>query len=712
MTFEKLLNDLSFNKITAEEAYKEVSSKSKMKTIHFYSNFSNISTDPLSDGQLQELNAIVEILHILYSSSVDSPISDTEYESLHELLIDMGIPRVSGNSKLVADTKVSHKFKNLRGTLTKVHYLSLDEKRTNKSRKYLDEWIKKMEALYYQKTGKKIDLNKVKIMIQPKFDGASSILEREEGFLWITRGDTRNNLARNVTHIMNIFNDKYEEDPHGTGTKFEVMCSEENKEKINEFYRNHPYHNSRQIVTATLNSDEPDFKAEYLYPVPLRIMRPGDEVESIHPDLIKNFPTEICTFADREIIRKFANKHKYIEFDGMRFRTDGAVMTILDQNIQKVLGRENNINNFEVAYKFTEEVAYSKVRDVEFYVSNFGFITPVVVVNNVIMKGNNVNHISLSNKERFDELNLHYGDDIKVLYDIIPYVTLDNNCQRIPNGRKIEFVRECPKCHEPLENIDSVVMVRCHNPNCPSRKVGRIYNYCRNLRIQNIGFQTLDILYTVGLLDDGIVSLYKLKKKTHLIEDLDGFGRTKTKKIIREIEAKRKLRDADFFGSLGIDNVSIKTFESIFEKIKLTDFMNMIKVKNWELLSASLLKVDGVGEITCNQIIKYLKDPKTISEFKKLMKEVNLTQSYVDGKVFKGRITFTGCRPSDEVASYLYDHDWKAASWSDSETKYLVIPTDDYESSKVTKATSLGIPIISLKDRDMIDALKEVIPGL
>lgn len=721
MTFEKLLNDLSFNKITPQEAYNEVSSKKKMKTIHFYSNFSNISTDPLTDGQLQELNAIVEILHILFNSSVDSPVSDTEYESLHELLIDMGIPRISGNTKLDADTKVSHKFKNLRGTLAKVHYLNSDEKRTNKSRKYLDEWIKKMEALYEERTGKKINLNKVKILIQPKFDGASSVLEREIKLLWITRGDTRNNLAKNVSHIMNIFNDLYAHEEPGTGIKFEVMCTEENMKKINEFYRNHPYHNSRQIVTATLNSDEPDFKADYLYPVPLRIMRPGDEIESIHPDLIKNFPTEVCTFADRDIIRKFANEHKYVYHNGMRFRTDGAVMTILDPEIQKVLGRENNINNFEVAYKFTEEVAYTKVKNVEFYVSNFGYITPVVVVNDVILKGNNVNHISLSNKERFDELDLHYGDDIKVLYDIIPYVTLDGNCQRVKNGRKIEFVKECPKCHEPLEDVIvsadtlapvKVTMVRCHNPNCPSRKVGRIYNYCCNLNIKNVGYQTLDTLYAVGLLDNGIVSLYKLRKKTALIEDLEGFGRIKTKKIIREIEAKRKLRDADFFGSLGIDNVSIKTFEAIFSNIKLEDFINMIKLKNWDLLRASLIKVDGVGDITCNQIINYLKNPQTTIELKKLFKEVKLIPSFVEGKVFKGRVTFTGCRPTNDVVAFLYDKDWKAESWSDKETKYLVIPDKDYDSAKVTKAHELGIPIIVLGDKDQKEALKEVIPGL
>ena len=38
--------------------------------------------------------------------------------------------------------------------------------------------------------------------------------------------------------------------------------SEENKDNINELFRDKIYKNSRQIVTATLNSNEPDFKAK------------------------------------------------------------------------------------------------------------------------------------------------------------------------------------------------------------------------------------------------------------------------------------------------------------------------------------------------------------------------------------------------------------------------------------------------------------------
>ena len=61
--------------------------------------------------------------------------------------------------------------------------------------------------------------------------------------------------------------------------------------------------------------------------------------------------------------------------------------------------------------------------------------------------------------------------------------------------------------------------------------------------MQNIGYQTLDMLYSSGFLNHGIRSLYKLKKKSHDIEDIEGFGKIKTRKMIKEIESKRKLKD-------------------------------------------------------------------------------------------------------------------------------------------------------------------------
>ena len=696
MTFEKILSDLSSGTLTPENAKVLISDGSKLKKINYYAHIWEIKKEPLNDSELQELDAIVNILQILYNSKVGSPISDTVYDDLQENLVNMGIPRLTGSIEINDATKSNHIYTNLRGTLDKVYYLTKDEPRTNKSREYLDDWIRRTEQLYEKKTGKRINLNDVKIICQPKFDGVSGIIEVDNRgkVTWLTRGDTGRNLATNISHIMNLFDSKYH-DTVNCGIKTEIMVSEEGLSLINTLVpEGSKYRNSRQVAISTINQNDPDFKVEYLNPIPLRETFPGDKMEHIHPMLIKEYPTLICTFGDRDKIREFANKNRYVVHNGMRYRTDGVVMTILDDSICLALGRENSINKFEIAYKFTEEEAISRVKDVEFYVSDFGYITPVLVVNDVMMKGNTINHISLSNKERFDELDLSYGDEVKVLYDIIPYAKVDATCKRVKLGRKIEFVKECPKCHHELDLNTN--QVQCKNPECPSRIVGRIMNYCSSLRIKNIGFQTLDTLYSVGLLDDGIRSLYKLKNHPEKVYNLDGFGQLKTRKMIAEIESKRKLKDYEFFGAIGIEGLQIRTFQQIFFKIKLSDFLEMILLRNFGLLSARLTAIPGIGDIKAKILVDYLKDKDKSNEIKKLLKEVTLIETFESKNTMNGSVMFSGVRPDDDLDSRLHNLGFDPIDNWRNDAIALIIPYEGFTSSKVKKAIEKNVPIFTI----------------
>ena len=432
MTFETIYEKLLNQKISPKEASELI--KENTKSLNYFINKDKINSEVLTEAELNQLNALVNSLQIIYNSSQESPVSDYNYDILEELLVNYGVPRLTGSAEVNNLGKGFHLYPNLRGTLNKIYYLYPSDEKVNKSQKTLQEWVKTIENKIYKKTGKKVDLLSAEVILSPKFDGASAILENDNGKVrWLTRGDTEINQASDVSHIMNPFNDQFK-NYKDAGIKFEVMCSEESLKEINKISEV-KYKNSRQAVVSTLNQVEMDFKVNYLTPIPLRIMRKGDPRESIFFDEI-NYPVKEVLLSDYEAIQEFAEQNKFVKINGQRFRTDGVVITIIDSKENRkchmtpeIIGRENNINDFEVAYKFTSEYAYSRVKDIEFYVSEFGFITPVVVFHPVILKGNTVQKASISNKERFDELDLHYGDVIKIIYDIIPYITLDNYCK-------------------------------------------------------------------------------------------------------------------------------------------------------------------------------------------------------------------------------------------------------------------------------------------
>lgn len=685
MTFQKMLEDLSSSpskSIQLSNVKSFLEDKEYRKIINYFIHHDVITKEPLNDNELMQLQSIVQILQILYNSDIGSPISDEDYDILQEMLVNMGIPRLTGTVEINDANKVHHSFTMLRGTLDKVYYLTEDEERKNKSRKSLDEWIKRTEALYKSKTGKSIDLNDCIVALQPKFDGVSVILEVKNGkALWLTRGNTKTNLASDVSHIMRIFNDVFAKED--CGVKFEVMIPEESMSKINTFYREHPYQNSRQIVISTLNSNEVDFKSDYLVPIPLRSIYPGQKVEHIHDML----PVKLCKLSDRDAIRAYAAIHRYWEKNGRHFRTDGVVITLVDEELKEILGRRSDINNFEVAYKFTEEVAQTKIIAVEFETSPFGFISPVAIFNPVMLKGNIIKRAALSNRDRFEELDLHKGDTVNISYDIIPYLTKPKQNSK---GYKIEFIKKCPSCGEKLDL--SQTMVQCKNPDCKSRVLGRILNYCEQVRIQNIGLQIIKQLHDSLLLEDGIRSLYKLHKKKVYLSSLYGFGAMRANKIISEIESKRKLRDDIFFGALGITGLSTKTFTMLFKKIDSDTFIEMIKNKQWRKLKSLIVQTDGLGEIKANLLLDYFGEERNRKELLKLLKEVTLIPT--NGNAAKGIVVFSGFRPA-ELMEMLEKNGWEISNSLTKNTKYLVVKNKNASSAKIEKAKSYGTQILS-----------------
>lgn len=707
MTLEMIYDGLVFNQLSAKQARKQLEEPQHRKEIQYFINRGTVTSEPLEDGNLAKLNALVNTLQILYNSECDSPISDSDYETLQEMLIDSGVPRITSDSVILDDTKLSHQYQQLRGTLDKVHYLRRTEEKVNASRKYLDDWLATVASTYESTIGKPLVQADVKVLIQPKFDGDSAIAEvGDDGKVrWLTRGDTKRNLANDISKVMRRFDDLISPEYRGCGLKFEVMVTEEDLATINRILGGSArYKNSRQVVTACFTGNDVDFKANYLYPVPLRYIGDGDEVEKIHPELIAKFPTEVCQLDHvRETIDQFAAKHKLVVINGMGFRTDGVVITILDPKLQSILGRSNDTNHFEVAYKFTEEKAYTTVKDVEFYVSEFGYVTPVVVTNNVIMKGNTINHASLSNKARFDDLQLHYGDTVCLRYDIIPYVTIDDNCPRKKHGKLIEFTHTCPSCGSKLD-LDQV-QVKCENPECPSVVIGRVANWCSVLKIHNLGGQTLETIQRHDLLKHGIRSLYKLRSKVHDLEDVPGLGQVSARKIISEIEGKRRLKDYQVFGALGIDGLSITTFEKIFSRLRYDDFIGLVRARKFDDLKVELVRVPGLGEKKADMLIAWLKPPLNRKELDKLLSELTVSSSFSSSPM--RRIAFSGFRPInliDRLVKLGYDTDGNVTK----DTVCLVVPDATTVTSKTTRAEKLGVPKVVVNEADTEAAIQTI----
>lgn len=693
-----------------------------------------------NSSNLSALNLILQCANIIDNNSgFDTGISDTDYDTLYDkygrmsdLAASMSDNFMSGFPSDFMDTlfgkrddadetdedldtnwyttpvlsgngteKVPHKYMGLRGTLDKIYYLTDEEgeqKKINKSRKGLPWWKSTVKRKLADAGRGDINVDDLWIYVFPKFDGLSGIFEfSKDGDLErvLTRGDTKRNLAENVTHLFDFWV-KGEKRDHPYGLKTEIHMDEEDYLKYNEKYGTN-FKSSRQIVSSLMNSDKPDKRIEFLHIVPLRIaeMEHGIEQKHILSPKVFDYPYIRCQLKETDKIEEFALSHKYAK----GLRCDGAVIHIIDPAVQDILGRENDRDKFEVAYKFTEEVTHSKVVDVQFTPGLFGNIVPTVKFKPVVMKGNTIEHASLGSCAIATSMHLAKGDTIRIHYDIIPTVVYDENdpkCTRSGNV-PIAIPTECPDCGEPLDVTATILS--CKNPNCPCRERGKIYNYCQSMGMQGIGEETISDFYYEGYVKK-IKDLYKLKNKKKELMDLPGYGKKSIKLILDEIDRTKKTDIVTVLGSIGIKGVRGKTFKKIFDSgITYEELKDCADDGHVHKLS----EIPGIGEVTAKLVLDGIYENMHLIEFLEKELDINTHTEKRDQAPAKFQVVFSNIRDAS-MESYIEQLGGAVGSGVSKKTDLLIVPELGVSTTKVSKAETLGVPIVSFDQaKDYID---------
>ena len=701
-----------------DELYnKQGLNKSNEKTLIkiFKSNDFGILVKKITSGDIELLTGDMLTLvkcaqYIDQYTSEETKMSDYDYDIIYEMLenqmndIPITVPNIS------KDNIAYHRYTSLRGTLDKIYDLDVSvndsEKRGNKSRRGLNQWINTCERKIFEKTGKYVTLLTTSVYGFPKFDGLSIVFEfTKEGTLIraLTRGYTDTNEAKDITHIFKDWKItgpfKNAERPYGLKT--EVMVTEEDKNKYNEKY-NADYKSSRSLAQAILNSDTADERREMLVIVPLRysyLDEDGEEsLQEIAPmalDNVNGYPYVVTTLDNTEALVEFANSHKYVDCPaGGTLRCDGMVIYIIDKSIQKALGRENNKQKFEVAFKFTEEYAYTKVKDVIFTTGLFGSINPVAKVEPVKMKGNKVKEASLGNYGRFKELALCVGDTVKIGYDIIPYLYMNENIDpgvKRNGGKLIEPPLVCPCCGKSLEENSTGKLLYCRNIDCDINRRGRILNFIQKMDIGRISTATVNDFYEAGYLLT-IKDIYKLHKYKKELATLHGYGKKTIQAILNEIDSHRDVEGSTLLGSIGIEGISKKKFSNI---LTIFDFEELLEIcENDEV--DKLTRVPGIKDKTATKVIEGIKMNIKLLEF--LDKELSITKDREEAETgFKFKAYITKTRDS-ELSDYVVSKGGKMSESFNKDVTILIVPTKDTTSSKVDKAKKWGIPIITLSE--------------
>lgn len=635
------------------------------------------------EDDISIIELIIRILQNIYNNSdVTSPITDENYDILYEVYIGITNNDIVGGDVDATREKDFHKYPDLRGTLDKTHFITNIDKGTDK-RKSIENWISSSE----NRLGRKFTDDELEVGLYPKFDGASVIFECDKDgnvIKALTRGKTKINEATVITKLFTYI--KFKPYPKWKGSEFgvktELVMTYKNYEKFCKKYGKKA--SPRSAVSSIVNSDEvvPDY-LKYLTIVPLRMQNYDTKELIVHPDSIANFPTIYSLLNRPDYINNAISTIRNYMREIADIPIDGVVIRFKDENIIRSLGRDEAINKYEVAYKFSPESTKTTVIAIEFSMGLLGKVTPVAKIEPVKMEGNTITSISLGSIDRFESLHLCEGDEVLIKYDITPYLYVDDSCVR-SNGPMFRTLTHCPYCGERLINNP---VLKCTNSGCPSRMMGKIINYVKKMNISEIGDGTVMTLFKTGHLTC-VQDLYRLKSFRKDIAQIEGFGSKSVDNIITSIDSKRTVADHVLFGALGIPDIGSKIFKKILNIYYIDELMKI--AINHDV--KKLMKVPGIREKTASKIIVGIIQNLELIDF--LRNELLIKH---DKKKYIMKVVFTKIR--DKMFEEYLEN--KSVEVVGSYTKHVdvVICSDVNDTSeKIKKAKKDGKLVMSLTD--------------
>ncbi|MBI2097164.1 MAG: NAD-dependent DNA ligase LigA [Candidatus Sungbacteria bacterium] len=383
--------------------------------------------------------------------------------------------------------------------------------------------------------------------------------------------------------------------------------------------------------------------------------------------------------------------------DKLPYLIDGIVVQINRTADFEKLGVVGKAPRGAMAFKFEAEEGTTVLRDIIVQVGRTGVLTPVAVMDPVLIGGVTVSRATLHNQDEIERLGVKIGDTVivKRAGDVIPAVTGVIEKLRPRGARAFHMPSKCPICGSKVIKKEGEVAYRCSNSRCAAVQRERIYHFVSRgaFDIQGLGPKIVDVLLDQGLIRDA-ADLFSLKKEDIAI--LERFGERSADNLIRAIAERKKVTLPRFIFALGIQHVGEETAIDLAKHFG--DLPALARASMDELTA-----VRDVGAVVASSIQDWFQDSRHRALLAKL-KEVGVRpQAEVRGAAPQalGGKTFvlTGSLRTmtrDEAKRKIRDRGGAVSGSVSSRTDYVVVGEDP--GSKLTEAERLRVKTVSERD--------------
>lgn len=196
----------------------------------------------------------------------------------------------------------------------------------------------------------------------------------------------------------------------------------------------------------------------------------------------------------------------YQQASNLPFAIDGIVIKVNSLALQQQLGFTAKSPRWAIAYKFPAEQAMTRIQDIILQVGRTGAVTPVALLQPVMLAGSCVSRATLHNPEEMQRKDIRIGDWVWIQKagEIIPEILQVIVERRTGAERGFIYPTDCPICHQPLTPDAQGPVIRCLNQDCPARFKQRLLHFVSRdaLNIEGMGPALIERLLEHHLLAD------------------------------------------------------------------------------------------------------------------------------------------------------------------------------------------------------------------
>jgi DNA ligase (NAD+) len=544
---------------------------------------------------------------------------------------------------------------------------------------------------------------------EPKVDGLSMALHYEGGRLVraVTRGDgvRGDEVTANARAIraIPILLQEGSGHPDRFEARGEVYLPRSRFEAINRD-RQHagedPFANPRNAAAGTMKNLDPRVVARrgleiLLYSIAnAREVGVGSQWEALERmrawGLRTNPGARRCRGLGEVLAfcREWQGRRGNLEYD-----IDGVVVKVDDFALQEELGSTSKFPRWAIAFKYPAEQAATRVGAIEVQVGRTGKLTPVAILEPVLLAGSTVGRATLHNEEEVARKDVRVGDTVLIEKggEVIPKVVGVVEGARAEGTRPWAPPERCPVCGERTVRPEGEVDRRCPNVSCPAQLEERLKHFARReaMDIEGLGDALVGQLVEKGLVRD-FADLYQLRLED--LAELERMAEKSARNLLAQLGKSRSRELRNLLFGLGIRFVGERSAMLLARHFRSLD----------ALAAASVEEIDGlyeIGPVVARSVHDWFADAanrRLVERLKKAGLRTEEAGAVSTSRALQGKqLVVTGTLDSmtrEEAKAAIEDRGGRVTSSVSKKTSYVVVGRDP--GSKADKARDLGLPVL------------------